>query len=407
MSFFGTVKINTNNPAGDSFGRLRTSSPSSLFDAQLSYDLQPLLFEQKTNASGATITHDATNRTALMTFANTPNGGSVYMQTYEHFRYRAGHSQLIFVTFNMGEAVTDVIKFAGYSDGTEGIELQRSGSTVQLVLYSTTSNGNQTVAQASWNIDTMLGTGISGKTLDLTKIQILAIDFQALYAGRVRVGFDINGVLYWVHEFNHANLITTPYIKTANLPIRCGMTCTNTVSTTMNFICSTVQTENGYATAEGFHFSQDASATAANGVKTHLISLQPKTTFNSITNRSKIIIDSVDLVVTGARPIHYDICIGDTLTGSNSFSDVNTTYSAAQYNTNATTSGTPSIIIQSGHVAASATSKGSVRQDVALKYPITLNQAGDTRSLGTVTVLVTGLGAASDVEGTINWVEIR
>jgi hypothetical protein len=253
----------------------------------------------------------------------------------------------------------------------------------------------------------MNGTGISGKTLDLTKVQILVIDFQALYVGRVRVGFDIDGVVCWVHQFLHANVIAYPYFKTANLPIRCGMTCTGTVSATMNFICSTVQTENGYATAEGFHFSQDASVTAANGAKTHLLSIRPKTTFNSITNRSKIIVDSVDLIVTGSRPIHYDICIGDVLTGTVTFNDVNATYSATQYNTAGTTSGAPSIIIQSGHIAASAQSKGAVNQGVNLKYPITLDAVGNVRSLGTITVLVTGLGGTSDVEGVINFYEVR
>lgn len=61
----------------DAFGRLRVSAPEYVFDAQLTYDLQPLLYEQVTAQSGATITHDATNRCALMTFASTPTGGAL------------------------------------------------------------------------------------------------------------------------------------------------------------------------------------------------------------------------------------------------------------------------------------------------------------------------------------------
>lgn len=408
MSYYKTVKLDTNNPAGDSFGRVRVSSPNSLFDAQLTYDLQPLLFEQITNGTGATVTHDATNRMALMTFSSTPTGGKAIMQSYEHFRYRAGHSQLCYITFVMGDGVANVTKFAGYSDGTEGVELQRVGaSTVQLALLSTTTNGNQTVAQASWNIDPMTGSGPSGKTLDLTKAQILVIDLQALYVGRVRVGFDINGVVYWVHEFNHTNSIAYPYIKTANLPIRAGMTCTGTVSATMNFICSTVQTEDGATIREGFHFARDASVTAASGAKTHLLSVQPKTTFNSITNRTKFILDTIDIIVTGSNPVHYDICLGDVLTGTTGFNDVNTTYSAMQYNTAGTTSGSPAIIIYSGHIPASAVAKGSVSQEINVKYPITLDASGAARALGRVTVLVTGLGGTSNVEGVINWTEVR
>jgi hypothetical protein len=408
MSYFKTIKLDSNNAVGDSFGRLRTSSPTSLFDAQLTYDLQPLLFEQITAESGATVTHDATNRRANMAFSSTPTGGKSFMQSYEYFRYRAGHSQLIYITFAMGEGVANVTKFAGYSDGTNGVELQRVGaSTIQLALLSSTTNGNQTVAQASWNIDAMAGAGPSGKTLDLTDTQILVIDFQALYAGRVRVGFDIDGVAMWVHEFKHANLIANPYIASANLPIRCGMTCTGTVTATMNFICCTVQSENGESTREGFHFSRDATATAASGALTHLVSIQPKTTFNSIANRTKIIIDSIDIIVTGDKPIHFAIVLGDVLTGTTTFNDVNATYSAVQYNTAGTTSGTPAITMYTGHIPASNQAKGAISQNITMKYPITLDAAGAARSLGRVTVLVSGLGGSSTVEGAINWTEIR
>ena len=111
-------------PNVDAFSRLRVSSPSYVFDGQLTYDLQPLLFEQITAQSGATIAHDATNRMALMTFSSTPTGGKAIMQTYEHFRYTSGRSQLVFLTFNFKEGVANTLKFAGYSDGTEGIEFQ-------------------------------------------------------------------------------------------------------------------------------------------------------------------------------------------------------------------------------------------------------------------------------------------
>lgn len=127
MTNLRKMQIDSNNTVGDAFGRIRTSSPTSLFDAQLTYDLQPLLFEQVTAQTGATVAHDSTNRMALMTFASTPTGGKAYMQSYEYFRYRAGHSQMVFVTFNFIEGVTDVMKFAGYSDGSNGIEFQLNG----------------------------------------------------------------------------------------------------------------------------------------------------------------------------------------------------------------------------------------------------------------------------------------
>ena len=224
----------------DAFSRLRVSNPLILFNSQFTYDLAPILFEQITNGAGATIAHDTTNRCATLTFAGTGAGGSSYMQSYEYLPYQPGRSQLIFVTFNMISAVANVVKFAGYSDGTNGIEFQLNGITKQFHIYSATGEGNETVTQSSWNLDKLDGTGASGITLDITKTQILIIDIQALYVGRVRIGFDIGGQVVYAHEFQHANLASFPYIQSANLPVRCGMTCSALSTTSMEFICSAV-----------------------------------------------------------------------------------------------------------------------------------------------------------------------
>lgn len=407
MSYFRTIKLDSDNPVGDAFGRLRTSLPVSLFDGQLTYDLQPLLFEQITAEAGATVTHDAVNRDALFTFAATPTGGQAGMQSYEHFRYRAGHSHLSYITFNMGGGVANVVKYAGYSDGVNGIEFQLNGLTPQVTIITNTSEIDEVITQPNWNLDKLDGTGPSAITIDFTTVQILVIDFQALYVGRVRIGFDLNGVVNWCHEFDHANNDVFPYFATANLPIRCGMTCDATVSTTMNFICCTVQTESSGESTEGFQFSQDATVTAASGAPTHLLSIQPKATFNSITNRTKIIIDGIEIIVTGNNPVKYTLCLGDVLTGTTAFIDANTTYSAVEYNNLGTTSGTPAIILLTGFIGSSNQVKGTTSRDVDSKYPFTLDVAGVARPLGRVTLLVEGIGGTSAVLGSINWTEIR
>ncbi len=240
-------------PSLDAFGRLRVSNPEYVFDAQLTYDLQPLLFEQITAQSGASIAHDSTNRCATLTFASTPNGGQAIMQSFEHFRYQPGRSQLTFVTFNFKGGVANVLKFAGLSDGANGIELQLNGTAPRVVLYSDTTVGDQTIAQAAWD-DPLDGTGPSGVTVDWTKTQILAIDFQALYVGRVRLALDIGGVLVPFCSIKNANIQANPYIQSANLPIRCGMTCTGAVSTTMQYICSSVISEGGKTEQIGLRF---------------------------------------------------------------------------------------------------------------------------------------------------------
>jgi hypothetical protein len=327
------------------------------------------------------------------------------MQTYEHFRYQPGKSQLIFVTFNFKETKANVLKFAGYCDGSNGIRFELNGSTPQVTLYSDTAHGDETVEQTNWNLDKLDGNGTSGLTLDVTKVQIFVIDLQALYVGRVRVGFDIGGSIVYVHEFNHANIDLQPYIQTANLPIQCGMTCTGTVSTTMNYVCSSVSSEGGVDDVVGYGFSAEGTATAASGADTHILSLQPATTFNSITNRSKFVLDSFDLVVTGNNPVAYKLCVGQAFTSAASVA-VNATYSAMNTLTG-TLSSTPAIILAQGYVAASATNKTAISKSIANRYPITLDSAGAVRNLGRLTMLVQGIGNDSATRCVINWHEIR
>jgi hypothetical protein len=410
MADFKTAAVSlSDSPNLDAFSRLRVSMSHSQFDSQLTYDLQPLLWEQITAGTGATIAHDTTNRCATLAFASTATGGVCKMQTFEHFRYTSGKSQLIFQTFNFVEGVADCLKFAGYSDGTNGIEIQLSGvSGVQFMLRSVTTTGDELATQASWNLDKLDGTGSSGITLDLTRTQILVIDFQALYVGRVRVGFDFGGQIVYAHEFNHANINTHPYIQTANLPLVAGMTCTGTVSTTMQAVCATVIQEDGPGNSEGYHFSVSSPVvTAASGARTHILSIQPKTTFNSVPNRSKFVLESVEVMASGNQPVQWELCLGDVLTGTTTFTDVNTAYSAFQSNTAGTTSGAPAIVVGSGYATASAQAKGDSRGTVPFKYPICLNAAGAVRDMARLTLLVTGLGGSSTCYATINWKEIR
>jgi hypothetical protein len=393
----------------DAFSRLRVSNPLILHNSQFTYDLCPILMEAITNGSGAAVTHDTTNRCASMNFASTPTGGKAYMQSYEYLPYQPGRSQLAMLTFNMNGALSNVLKFAGYSDGVNGIEFQNDGSVNQFVVYSGTSAGIETVTQSSWNLDKLDGTGTSGITLDITKTQILIIDIQALYVGRVRIGFDIGGDIIYAHEFRHANLIAYPYIQSANLPVRCGMTCTGTVTTSMSFICSAVISEGGAEDINvfGYTFETKANVTSStSGVQ--LMTLRPKTTFNSITNRMRVAYIDVEIFNTGSSNQHclWELCVGQEITGG-TWADVNSTYSSVEVNTGATLSGSPAIVIDAGWASVGANSSLVINTAVLSRYPMTLNQAGANRTMGSLTLKVTSFSGTPVIYGGVKFREIR
>jgi hypothetical protein len=286
------------------------------------------------------------------------------------------------------------------------VELQLNGTQPRLALLSDTSKGDEFVNQADWNIDTFDGNGPSGITWDFTKTMIVGIDFQWLGVGRIRIFADIDGAIIPFHEFVHANIQAVAYMQSANLPVRCGMTSTATVSTTMRFICASVISEGGQQDVLGYEIAHSVSGTAGNGAPEHIVSLRPKTTFNSITNRSKFVLESVDILVTGNVSIAWSLVLGQAITGD-SYADVSAAYSGMQASTAGTLSGSPALVIASGHVAASANAKSSVTRGLSARYPITLNAAGAVRANGTLTLLATSTGAASTIRASLSWREIR
>lgn len=386
----------------DAFSRLRVSTPQAVFDGQFTYGLQPLIFGQVVSGTGASIAHDGVNRCARMNFNNTASG-SAYLQSFEYIRYQPGKSQQIFITFNFAGPAAGVTKFAGYSDGVNGIELQLTEHGARLVVYSGTDNGTEIALQEDWNINPLPG-------LDLYTTQILVIDLQAFYVGRVRVAFDIDGKIVDVHEFAHANRARTPYLQTASLPVRCGMISEAAGTTEMRFICCAVSSEGGQEEGNSYGFAAaSGEVTAASGADTHILTVRPRTTFNGFTNRVKFVLDSVDLLVTGNNPVQWTLAIGQAIggTGVSSFAAVNETHSAFEVNSTGTISGSPVIAASIGYVAATVQSKSSVTREFSKRYPITLDIPGNHRQLGQVSVIARGLGAGSTMRASLNWKEVR
>ena len=77
------------------------------------------------------------------------------------------------------------------------------------------------IPQEDWNIDPCDGTGITGYNLNLSRIQMAYIDYSWYGAGKIRFGFkDGQGIVKYVHEFVHNNILYESYLRSGNLPAR-------------------------------------------------------------------------------------------------------------------------------------------------------------------------------------------
>ncbi len=385
----------------DAFGRLRTSHPAYRFDSQLVYDTSADTWDQAFTFSTGTVTFDRTDKVANITVFTS---GSAVLQSHYHAPYTPGRSQLCLMTFAFGTTPgAGATKRAGYWDGVNGIYLEQTSSATNLVLQSSTSAGNQTVAKTAWNIDKLDGTGPSGFTLDLTKAQILVISLQALYAGRVVVGFDIDGIIRPVHQFLNANNLAVPYIGQAGLPIRYEARGTG-VGTSLKAICASVMSEGGeeirHIPARTFTGGTGASPVNTT-TRRPIFSVRPRKFFNQIANNGILLPTSIASFATG-QSFYLELVRNPTLTGA-SWAAVDNS-SIAEMDTTATTLAGGTTVF-STFVINTAGMPVALNENLLSRLVCCYSQLLDQPDI--LTLAATSLAGAGNVSAEMSWKEIR
>jgi len=392
--------IKVSNIYSDSFNRTIVATPTSLFDAQFTYDLHPLLYEVVNSANGS-ITHNATERAADINLSNALTGENTFIQSYEYQRYQPAKAQQIFITFNAEGLISDRRFYAQYGDAFNAVGFAINDGVPEFFINTTTSQGNQVLQFNNWVNQDLAA------LLDFTKEQIFFIDLQALYVGSVYFGFEIEGLPILFGVIHNENNTLAPYIATANLPIRVGVEAlADNVTTNVLFNCCSIISSGGIDDTVGYPFFVYASGIAGNGTRTHLASVRPKLTFNGFENRVQFRLESVDLIVTGNNPVLFELAIGQPLTGG-SWNDVNTALSAFEFSTAGSTDGAATMYFGGGLVPSSGQFKGILSKNETLRIPITLDAAGLQRLNGTLSALATGIGGTSACSIKLNWKEVR
>jgi len=105
------------------------------------------------------------------------------------------------------------------SDTSMTISPSYRGATADYVIISRTVDTKY--PQSTWNIDKCDGTGPSGYTLDLTKMQMFYMDYSWYGAGFIRWGFrGPTGDVIYCHKVINNNVNTEAYMRSGNLPAR-------------------------------------------------------------------------------------------------------------------------------------------------------------------------------------------
>jgi hypothetical protein len=379
----------------DAFGRVRVSAPYTLFDSQNRYAIDNQ-FDTST-ATGGSTTY-LPNESSVRMDVTTSSGSEVVRQTYRCMPYQPGKGLLCLATFVMNTPKTGLRQRVGYFGTQNGVFLQQANSTVSFVLrsYITGSVSDaRAVNQADWNGDKLDGTGVSGFTLDLTKAQILWMDFEWLGVGSVRCGFIIDGQYIVCHTFENANDITSVYMTTAILPVRYEIT--NTAATasasSMKQICSSVVSEGGYEQTSIEHIARRTTTKTSIGTTfLPLVSIRlASTALNAVVLPVKF---NVMPTSTGDD---FEVILAKNSTGLTLASWAAVASDANVEQDTSATAMTVGTIVDLQYVKASNQSSGTINQPAAYNWDLQLGSSltgtSDIYTLG-IRVLSGSSGAA-------------
>ena len=411
MSYIRNVILDTNNATGDAFGRLRVSEPTTLFDSKQIFDNQPLFWDdQETSGSGTGSSHSANTASTTMTVGTA--AGTRVRQTFQSFNYQPGKSQLILLTGVMDKSGggTGITRRIGQFNASNGLFFEDNEGTLRVVRRTSTSGSpvDNAVAQSSWNIDPMDGTGPSGVTIDISKTNICVIQYEWLGVGAATFGFNIDGVTYPCHQFQNANNLTVVYMSTPNLPLRYEISNDGTgAASSLEHICASVMSEGGsqnlgkirYASTAGTH----VDLTTENVIYA-MLGIRLKTGY--IGEVVDILSASIQLH-TASHQCEWTLRLNPTVAGTFTYNDE--ANSAVQIATGATANTvTGGTIVAGGHIESGGNAgggAGSIGRDLDNTLRLGANIAGTVDEIVLCLTPIAG-SSAVDAEAGITWQEL-
>ena len=354
MTYFNTVRTKLQDSADvDAFGRLRVSTPFTIFNSKQLYNSGTLDWTFKA-INGASASYSERQASSILYVTNT-SASKATKQTKNIFYYQPGKSFFTLMTFNFKGGINGIVKRLGYFNDDDGIFLEHNGTDVNFVIRDSVDGfvKETRVSQSNWSIDKLDGSGPSQIVLDLTKTHVFTIDFQWLGVGRVRCGFDIDGRQITAHEFNHANIKEHVYISSPNLPIRYEIeNFTGINSSSMEQICCSVVSEGGFQPVnQSFAIDRGANIfTTTQGKTVPVISIRPLAS----KNKTSILPSEIQILTTTDTDFRWGLYLNPTFGGTDhaNWTLVNS-YSAVEYDISRTQANvlTGGILLKSGYAA--------------------------------------------------------
>jgi len=411
----------------DDLHRTRVVSPVNVFEWAFRHDTEPRKFNTLTSSGGTVTFMPNEQYTELQTPAATPTSRAL-IQSKKYVPFQEGKSFQVEISAVLRTtlAITDNTVKLGYFDdiNDKNVAADQSGSGVFIQLdasgalslvrrsYVSGTQTDTTAAQSAWNIDKLDGAGISGFTLDPTKLNNYVFEFIMDASCNIRFGvMSGHGDIYYAHRFTFANVLATGGIFNATLPVRventAGVTGNGATSTTKLF-SGAVISEGGkdeYYNDMGTAFSADSLTALANAVVVKSSGeIKPVISIRLKQTRCRTTIHPLSFMMLNFKDnsqFKYRIVLNATLTGATwTAGSQLPADSAAEVDIGATAvSGGTTLI--SGYCSSS-----SERVSFAdMKARLELYSSIDGATCETMTLVIEYINVDAQVLGDFQWIE--
>ena len=385
------------------FGDGRTAELTPIIQGSLEYTVSNTELNTNTIANTGTVTQ-ASSMAVIAT--GTTTASTALFQSKQHARYRAGLGGLMRFTTLFSAPVAGTELYMGIVDEVgssaafkNGLAVGYDGATFGFHRFQ--NDVKFSIAQSSWD-DPLDGSGASGMTLDQTKLNVWAINFQYLGAGAMQLfcESDKTGKFVLVHTVHYTNRNTTPSTHNPNYHFTIWAANKGTTSDVSLKCASYAYFIEGKTQYFELHQPQQSSGLTSLGSITSevaIFTIRNKAQYASKTNFIDALLENVSASIESNNANNLGsvrLVKNATLGGTPSWSDINTSDSIIDMDTSGTT-------VTGGKEMLGGTLAGkndNTDKDL-LPLLIVLNP-GDT-----LTVAGTSAGSAT-IEVTMLWKEL-
>lgn len=342
------------------FGDLVVAENTPVLQADFIYGINTQIATTAATGTGAAAT---TSSGRLSLASGTANNGVASYTSIRPVKYRQGQGITARFTaaFPVNNANNTMI--IGCGTDVDGYFVGYNGTAFG-VLHRNNSVDTWTAA-ASFNGDKLDGTGASGFTIDPTKGNVFMIRYPFLGYGAIKF-FVLSSAGAWIlfHTVQYPNTTATLQLTNPNLPFYAKTLNGAAGTTSCTIYCGSV----GIFLNGGMRWLGPLYATSnrktAITTQTNVLTIKNATTYNGVTNRSRIRIRTISVAWnTATDTALLNVIKGTTLGGAPSYAAINGTTADA------------GVTITSGNSVASVDTAGTTISGGLILHAVACPQA--------------------------------